>query len=128
LGSADLDCRVQAWRNRWSAQLSLFGPVGPVGVGQDVAVSGGLCPMVLCHNWSQCLDQGQWVGRCRIGRRWGRASRAGTLMIVRRSVEPRALVCLSPASTPAARSRLWVIAAHSTQAELAPNRPEVISS
>jgi len=46
------------------------------------------------------------------------------LTILRRSVDPRARVCWSPASTPAARSRLWEIAAHSTQAELAPNRPD----
>ena len=30
-------------------------------------VIGGLYPMVLCHRASQCSDQGQWVGRCRIG-------------------------------------------------------------
>jgi hypothetical protein len=40
--------------------------------GQAVAGSGGLYPMVLCHNVSQALDQGQWVGRCRTGRRCGR--------------------------------------------------------
>ena len=79
---------------------------------------------MLCHSASQCCDQGQWVGRCSIGRRWGRDSRAATLMILRRSVDPRARVCWSPASTPAARSRLWAIAAHRIQAELAPNRPE----
>ena len=39
-------------------------------------------------------------------------------------VDPRARLWWSPASTPAARSRLWEIAAHSTQAELAPKRPE----
>ena len=76
--------------------------------------------MVLCHNVSQCSAQGQWVGRCSIGRRCGRASRAGMLTSWRRRVDPRArLWC-----TPAARSRLWEIAAHSTQAELAPKRPE----
>ena len=46
----------------------------------------------------------------------------------RRSVAPRATALAAPASTPAARSRLWAIAAHSTQAELAPKRPEVICS
>ena len=35
--------------------------------GQGVAGSGGLYPMVLCHSASQCFDQGQWAGRCRIG-------------------------------------------------------------
>jgi len=33
------------------------------------------------------------------------------LTILRRSVDPRARVCWSPASIPAARSRLWAIAA-----------------
>ena len=80
--------------------------------------------MVLCHSASQAFDQGQWVGRCRIGRRCGRAKRAGTLTMVRRRVDPRARVYRSAARTPAARSRLWAIAAHSTQAELAPKRPE----
>ena len=42
----------------------------------------------------------------------------------RRSVAPRATALAAPASTPAARSRLWAIAAHRIQAELAPNRPE----
>ncbi|MDT5153441.1 MAG: hypothetical protein QOI01_5174 [Mycobacterium sp.] len=37
--------------------------------------------------------------------------------MVRRSVDPRARVCWFPARTPVARSRLWAIAAHSTQAE-----------
>ena len=74
------------------------------------------------------LDQGQWVGRCSIGRRCGRASRAATLMIRRRRVDPRARACWCPASTPAARSRLCAIAAHKIQAELAPKRPEVIWS
>ena len=80
--------------------------------------------MVLCHNVSQCSAQGQWVGRCSIGRRCGRASRAGMLTSWRRRVDPRARLWWSPASTPAAGSRLWEIAAHSTQAELAPKRPE----
>jgi hypothetical protein len=84
--------------------------------------------MVLRHNVSQDVDQGQWVGRCRIGRCCGRARRAGTLTILRRSVDPRARVCRSPASTPVARSRLWAIAAHRIQAELAPKRPSVIFS
>ena len=96
--------------------------------GQGVADSGGLCPMVLRHSVIQALDQGQWLGRCRTGRRWGRASRAGMLMMRRLSVEPRATALAPPASTPAARSRLWAIAAHRTQAELAPKRPEVICS
>ena len=45
-------------------------------------------------------------------------------MMRRRSVAPRATALAAPA----ARSRLWAIAAHRTQAELAPKRPEVICS
>jgi hypothetical protein len=50
------------------------------------------------------------------------------LTMVRRSVDPRARVCWFPARTPVARSRLWAIAAHRIQAELAPKRPDVIFS
>jgi hypothetical protein len=89
---------------------------------------GGECPIVLCHSRSHGVDQGQWLGRCRIGRRCGRVSRAGMLMMVRRSVDPRARVCRSPASTPAACSRLCVMAVQSTQAELTPNRPNGIGA
>ena len=46
----------------------------------------------------------------------------------RRSVAPRATALAAPASTPAARSRLWAIAAHRTQAELALKRRAVICS
>ena len=80
--------------------------------------------MVLCHSACHAGSQGQWLGRCRIGLRCGRAIRAGMLTSARRSVAPRALPWRPPARIPAARSRLWVIAAHSTQAELAPNRPD----
>jgi hypothetical protein len=52
----------------------------------------------------------------------------GPLMILRRRVDPRTEGVRSPASTPAVRSRLWSIAAHRIQAELAPKRPEVICS
>lgn len=44
--------------------------------------------------------------------------------IRRRRVDPRARACGPPASTPVARSRLWAIAAHSTQAEFAPKLPD----
>ena len=48
------------------------------------------------------------------------------LTILRRRVAPRATAWGPPASVAAARSRLWAMAAHSTQAEFAPNRPEGI--
>lgn len=48
----------------------------------------------------------------------------GPLMILRRRVDPRTEGVRSPASTPAVRSRLWSIAAHRIQAELAPKRPD----
>ena len=57
-----------------------------------------------------------------MGRCCGRASRAGMLTILRRSVDPRAVAWWSPATR--ARSRLWAIAAHRIQAELAPKRPD----
>jgi hypothetical protein len=42
--------------------------------------------MMLCHRLFHAGSQGQWVGRCRIGLRWGRARRAGTLTRCRRRV------------------------------------------
>lgn len=60
-------------------------------------------------------------GQVQHGVRCGRAQRAGTAMILRRRVDPRALARAAPASTPAACSRLWVIAAHNTHAEFTPN-------
>lgn len=111
-----------------SASLSSFFLCAPVvafrRIGQVGAVAGGLWPMVLRHNRSQCVAHGQWAGRCRMGRRWGRASRAGMVMRRRRRVAPRATACAPPARMPAARCRLWAMAAHSIQAEFAPKRPE----
>lgn len=47
-----------------------------------------------------------------------------TLRIWRRRVAPRATASLPPWTVPAARSRLWVIAAQIAQALLAEKRPE----
>src|SRR6476646_5602428 len=80
--------------------------------------------MVLCHRVIQAGSQGQWVGRCRIGWRWGRARRAGMLTRWRRRVAPRALRWRVPARVAAARSRLCAMAAQIAHAELAPKRPE----
>ena len=41
----------------------------------------GLMSNTLCERKKKA--QGQWLGRCRTGRRWGRASRAGMLMMRR---------------------------------------------
>jgi hypothetical protein len=46
------------------------------------------------------------------------------LTILRRRVAPRATAWAPPGRTPAARSRLWAMAVHNTQAELAPKLPE----
>src|SRR5215210_4074908 len=92
--------------------------------GGGQAAVGGLWPMVWSHSRSQAGAQGQRLGRCRTGARAGRASRAGTLISCRRRVAPRARVWGRPARVAAAWSRLWAIAAHSAQAELAPKRPD----
>jgi hypothetical protein len=81
---------------------------------------------MLRHSVVHACAQGQCDGRCRTARRWGRASRAGMLTMRRRNVIPRATALAAPASTPAARSRLWAIAAHKTQAALAPKQPDGI--
>jgi len=43
--------------------------------------------MTLSQIRSHAVAQGQWRGRCRMGLRWGRASRAGTVMMPARSVD-----------------------------------------
>jgi hypothetical protein len=55
---------------------------------------------------------------------WGLAIRAGTLTKCRRRVAPRALAWDLLARVPAARSRLWVIAASTVHALLAEKDPE----
>ena len=121
----DLDC--QAGGRGVAGGLSRSSCV--LGLGLSAGVKGSRSA-VDCVRWccatgrARALDQGQWVGRCRIGRRCGRAKRAGTLTMGRRRVDPRARVYRSAARTPAARSRLWAIAAHRTQTELAPKRPD----
>ena len=55
-----------------------------------------------------------------MGRRCGSAIRAGTLTRVRRRVAPRATAWTGPAIVAAARSRLWLIAAHRVHAAFAP--------
>jgi len=109
----------------WFAQLFLCSPVGPFGGGQAATLGGGGWDSItLRHNAVHALAQGQWLGRCKTGRRCGRVRRAGMLTILRRRVAPRAAAWRLPASVAAARSRLWAMAAHNTQAELAPKCPE----
>jgi hypothetical protein len=55
-----------------------------------------------------------------------RATRAATAMRWLRMVAPRALAWNAPASAPAARVRLWDMAAQVSQAALAGKDPEVI--
>jgi hypothetical protein len=86
--------------------------------------AGGLALMMLAHSRSQEPDHGQCVGSRSVGMRCGRVSRAGTLTIFRRSVDPRAFAWCPSARIPVARSRLWATAAHRTHAEFAPNDPD----
>ena len=53
-------------------------------------VSGRQVVKTVFQRASQASARGQRAGRCRTGRRWGRASRAGTLMRWARRVAPRA--------------------------------------
>jgi hypothetical protein len=80
--------------------------------------------MAWSHRRCRTGAQGQRLGRCRTGARAGRASRAGTVVRCRRRVAPRARAWRSPARVPAAWSRLWAIAVHGAQAELAPKCPD----
>ena len=68
--------------------------------------------------------QGQLMGRCRVSRRAERASRAGTLISWARMVPVVALAWIVEARAPAARVRLNAIAAQTSQAPLALNRPD----
>src|SRR3954466_14828793 len=66
------------------------------------SVAGVVCVVACAAGWSgqvvntafqkvsQALALGQWAGRCRNGRRCGRASLAGTLISLVRRVAPRA--------------------------------------
>src|SRR5206468_7279633 len=73
------------------------------------------------HSVSRCHPS----GRCKVipPLPW-RAIRAATSIRSRRSVAPRALAQARLARAPAARSRLWLMAAHVSQAALAGNNPD----
>ena len=66
-------------------------------------------------------------GRCKvISPRPLRAVRAATSMRSRRKVAPRALAQARLARDPAARSRLWLMAARVSQAAFAGKEPDVL--
>jgi hypothetical protein len=106
---------------RWGCR----GAVTGVWAGQAAAAGGPQAALSrFIHSCSRC----QPSGRCRV--RWPgprRAVRAATSMRSRRSVAPRALAQARLARDPA-RSKLWLMAAQASQAALAGNVPEVISS
>jgi hypothetical protein len=94
-----------------------------VGVGSRGGWWGrGLGPIAAAMRVSRAI----WRGGA--GRRGGRVGpggrRAGTAMMRRRRVAPRARAWWPPAGVLSARSRLWAIAAHSAQAELTPKCPD----
>src|SRR3990170_4690838 len=120
---------ARAWMACWSAQR--FHVLSPVGAacggwtGGHAAMGGPVAAVnTLRQSVVHCWAQGQWAGRCRTRRRCGRARRAGTLTTWRRSVAPRATAWLGLLRVPAARSRVWVMAAQMAQALLAANRLE----
>jgi hypothetical protein len=92
------------------------------GGGQVVAVGGGAFAAV-CSRCQAAVD-GQLIGRCRVSCRAERASRAGTAISCRRMVLVVAFAWIVEARAPAARVRLNAIAAQTSQAALALNRPD----
>ena len=68
-----------------------FGPFGPVGRVQAGTGGGRPSPRTRSNRVSQGLAQGQCAGRWSTGLPWGRAIRAGMVMMVRRRVAPRAM-------------------------------------
>ncbi len=97
-----------------------------VRAGQAARVGGG--PQAASNRFIHSCSRCQPSGRCKVisPRPW-RAVRAATSIRSRRSVAPRALAQARLARDPAARSRLWLIAARASQAALAGNDPEVLA-
>src|SRR6185437_11509403 len=109
-----------AWRARlWACGAAVTGS----GLVRPLAPGGGrqAVPNRFIQSWARCQP---W-GRCKVisVRPW-RAVRAATSMSSRRSVAPRALAQAGLARDPAARSRLWLMAARVSQAALAGNEPD----
>src|SRR2546421_6151147 len=99
-----------------------WGCVDRVWAGQAAAAGG---PVAASNRFIHSVWRCQPSGRCTVmwPRPW-RAMRAATSMKSRRRVAPRALAQARLARDPAARSRLWLMAAQATQAALAGNEPE----
>lgn len=76
------------------------------------------------NRFSNAVCQGQRSGKCRWTVRARCARRAATLMIRVRIEAVRAVALAPAARCPAARVRLWAIAAQVSQASLAENRPD----
>ena len=72
----------------------------------------------------QALSQGHAVGRCSVTRRAEAATRAGTVINLRRIVAVVALASPGPVMVAAARVRLNAITASTSQAAFAVNFPE----
>ena len=84
-----------------------------------IAVLGGT--VAVAQSLAQACRQGQFVGRCMIVRRAREASRAGTAIVVARTVAIRAVGV--PAAIAAARETLKAMVANPSQAALAWKRP-----
>src|SRR5690349_12148985 len=111
----------RAGRVRRSARPLLIGLAPCPADGQAAAVRGG--PQARVNSWIQAVCQGQAVGRCRVRRRAEEATRAGTVIRVRRMVAVVALASLGPVRVAAARARLNARQASTSQPAFAVNAP-----
>src|SRR3954447_11470144 len=92
------------------------------GCGQAVRSRGG--SQTRSKRAIQAASQGQDFGRCRVMRRAENATRAGTVINLRRMVAVVAFARSGAARVPAARVRLNAITASTSQAALALNTPD----
>jgi hypothetical protein len=90
--------------------------------GQAARTAGG--SLTRSNRAVQAVSQGQAWGRCRVTRRAEEATRAGTVITLRRIVAVVALAKSGAATVPAARVRLNAMAASTSQAALAVNTPD----
>src|SRR6266542_1272255 len=125
--AAHVSCGLSsAWLGIWVRRVwDRWGRVTLVWDGQ-AAWTGG--PQAASNRFIHSCSRCHSSGRCKVMWPWPwRAVRAATSMRSRRSVAPRALAQARLARVPAARSRLWLIAARASQAALAGNDPEVLA-